>query len=196
MKWCNSLTGAARYPGSNENSVLVTNIDLLSQGLRQPHAQPLASLRFQLPSWNRRGGAKRRGGSPIQKFPFLQLPPLAGSASRSRCPPILGGQFDLPHFKLDHSHFHPLDSSSASAEDVFHNFYDRAGFRKRSTRGDALQESRVQQNSLHCRILIRPCRHQLHHRSIRLPNTRGDLKHAAAGWRNPAEKPRSFPRCV
>src|SRR4029077_19448479 len=56
-------------------------------------AEQLHFQRIRLPSWNRRGGAKRRGGSQIQKFPFIQLPPLAGSASRSRCPPILGGQF-------------------------------------------------------------------------------------------------------
>ena len=45
---------------------------------------------IRLPSWNRRGGAKRRGGSPIQKFPFIQLPPLAGSASRSQLPSYPG----------------------------------------------------------------------------------------------------------
>src|SRR5712671_817651 len=51
-------------------------------------------LIFRLPSWDRRGGASRdgcRGGSHVEKLPLVQLPPLAGSASRSRCPPILGG---------------------------------------------------------------------------------------------------------
>src|SRR5712671_3688216 len=47
------------------------------------------------------GGAKRRGGSQVEEFPLIQLPPLAGSASRSRCPPILGGQLVPSHFKPD-----------------------------------------------------------------------------------------------
>src|SRR5712671_1179406 len=46
------------------------------------------------------GGAKRRGGSQIEKVPLVQLPPLAGYASRSRCPPMLGGQLVYPHFRL------------------------------------------------------------------------------------------------
>src|SRR5712671_4597540 len=48
------------------------------------------------------GAAKRRGGSQVEKFPLVRLPPLAGSASRSRCPPILGGQLAHRHSKLDH----------------------------------------------------------------------------------------------
>jgi len=52
--------------------------------------------------WNRRGGAKRRGGSQVEISPdySYHLPSLdVGSASRSRCPP----QSAYPHIKLDHS---------------------------------------------------------------------------------------------
>jgi len=48
----------------------------------------LLKRKQQLPSWVRRGGAKRRGGSKTESCkPALLEPPLAGSASRSRCPP-------------------------------------------------------------------------------------------------------------
>ena len=66
------------------------------------------SLKFRLPSWNRRGGAKRRGGSQVEISPDYSYHPPSldvGSASRSRCPPMLGGQFVYPHFQLDHYHF-------------------------------------------------------------------------------------------
>ena len=61
--------------------------------------------------------AKRRGGSQDEESPLVQLPPLAGSASRSRCQTfsewlrpaglalaaarVPGGQFAYSHFKPD-----------------------------------------------------------------------------------------------
>ena len=80
-----------------------------------------SSLKFQLPSWNRRGGAKRRGGSQVEIFSDYSYHPPSldvGSASRFRCPifpwwlcptglalaaaRVPGGQFVQPHFKLDY----------------------------------------------------------------------------------------------
>ncbi len=59
-----------------------------------------------LPSWDRRGGAKRRGGSQIQRFPFLggQLAQFVTSrASKVLKPAQILRSEDFAHDNLDSS---------------------------------------------------------------------------------------------
>jgi hypothetical protein len=88
---------------------------------------------FRLPSGNRRGGAKRRGGSQIQLFPLttaatrllLMLDPLRDSPSlQSRPPPFanLRGQILVPPKKTNSWMQVPLNFRALMGNGRFNDF--------------------------------------------------------------------------